>query len=194
MASHEPLQNPPTPQASNNQQLTEDDHVEPATPWKTQGWRFWAVFPGLCLAMLLTGLDASILATSLPTIVSDLHGGALYIWTMNGYFLTTAVVQPLMGQAADIFGRRIPMLVALSLFTLGSGLCGGSTSLPMLIAARLIQGFGGGGLFVMTDTIIADLTPLRDRMKYVSMVMIFLYLCSRLLVYVRTITDLFIAP
>ncbi|KAI8300964.1 Efflux pump FUS6 [Colletotrichum sp. SAR11_240] len=119
MASHEPLQNPPTPQASNNQQLTEDDHVEPATPWKTQGWRFWAVFPGLCLAMLLTGLDASILATSLPTIVSDLHGGALYIWTMNGYFLTTAVVQPLMGQAADIFGRRIPMLVALS-FTLGS--------------------------------------------------------------------------
>ncbi|KAI8263458.1 Efflux pump FUS6 [Colletotrichum sp. SAR 10_77] len=69
--------------------------------------------------MLLTGLDASILATSLPTIVSDLHGGALYIWTMNGYFLTTAVVQPLMGQAGDIFGRRIPMLVTLS-FTLGS--------------------------------------------------------------------------
>ncbi|CAI0647458.1 unnamed protein product, partial [Colletotrichum noveboracense] len=170
---HEPLQTLTAPQISNSQQNIENDHAEGATSWKTQRWRFWAVFPGLCLAMLLTGLDASILATSLPTIVSDVHGGAPYIWTMNGYFLTTAVVQPLMGQAADIFGRRIPMLVALSLFTLGSGLCGGSTSLPMLIAARLIQGFEGGGLFVMTDTIIADLTPLRDRMKYVSMVMIF---------------------
>ncbi|KAK2009457.1 MFS general substrate transporter [Colletotrichum eremochloae] len=178
VASPEPLQTSPAPGASKNQQVVENDDADPTTPWKTQGWRFWAVFPGLCLAMLLTGLDASILATSLPTIVSDLHGGALYIWTMNGYFLTTAVIQPLMGQAADIFGRRIPMLVSLSLFTLGSGLCGGSTSLPMLIAARLIQGFGGGGLFVMTDTIIADLTPLRDRMKYVSMVMIFFTLGS----------------
>ncbi|KAF5525176.1 MFS efflux transporter aclA [Colletotrichum aenigma] len=175
---HEPLGNLTAPQTSTDQQVIENGHADPATPWKTQGWRFWAVFPGLCLAMLLTGLDASILATSLPTIVSDLHGGALYIWTMNGYFLTTAVVQPLMGQAAEIFDRRIPMLVALSLFTLGSGLCGGSTSLPMLIAARPIQGLGGGGLFVMTDTIIADLTPLRDRMKYVSMVMIFFTLGS----------------
>ncbi|KAI8237651.1 Efflux pump FUS6 [Colletotrichum sp. SAR 10_96] len=113
---YEPLQTLAAPQTSNDQQIIENDHAEAATPWKTQGWRFWAVFPGLCLAMLLTGLDAFILATSLPTIVSDLHGGALYIWTMNGYFLTTAVVQPLMGQAAD---RRIPMLVALS-FTLGS--------------------------------------------------------------------------
>ncbi|KAI3400339.1 hypothetical protein diail_3356 [Diaporthe ilicicola] len=142
------------------------------------GWHFWAVFPGLCLAMFLTGLDASILATSLPTIILDLNGGSLYIWTMNGYFLTTAGIQPLMGQAADIFGRRVPMIVALCLFTLGSGLCGGATSLQMLIAARLVQGLGGGGLFVMTDTIIADLTPLRDRMKYVSMVMIFFTLGS----------------
>ncbi|KAK6225553.1 major facilitator superfamily protein [Colletotrichum tabaci] len=172
MATHEPLQAPPARQASTDQQVIENDHAEPATPWTAQGWRFWAAFHGLYLAML-TGLDASILATSLPTIVSDLHGGALYIWAMNGYSLTTAVVQPLMGQAADIFGRRIPMLVSLSLFTLGSGLCGTSTSLPMLIAARLIQGFGGGGSFVMTDTIIADLTPFRDRVKYVSMVMIF---------------------
>ncbi|KAI8285807.1 Efflux pump FUS6 [Colletotrichum sp. SAR11_57] len=116
---HEPLQTLTAPQTSTDPQVIENDHADPAAPWKTQGWRFWAVFPGLRLAMLLTGLDASILATSLPTIVSDLHGGALYIWTMNGYFLTTAVVQPLMGQAADIFGMRIPMLVALS-FTLGS--------------------------------------------------------------------------
>lgn len=176
MATYEPLQAPPAPKASTDQQVIENDHAEPAKPWTAQGWRFWAVFPGLYLAILLTGLDGSILAASLPTIVSDLHGGALYFWTMNGYFLTTAVVQPLMGQAADIFGRRIPMLVSLSLFTLGSGLCGESTSFPMLLAARLIQGFGGGGLFVMTDTIIADLNPLRDRMKYVSIVMIFLYL------------------
>jgi len=53
------------------------------TTWSPNGWRFWAIFPGLCFSMLLTGLDASILATSLPTIVADLPGGPLYVWAMN---------------------------------------------------------------------------------------------------------------
>lgn len=147
-------------------------------PWKPQGWQFWAVFPGLCVSMFLTGLDASILATSLPTIVSQLKGGSLYVWTMNGYFLTTAAAQPLAGQIANIFGRRGPMISALVLFGLGSGLCGGATSLTMLVAARLVQGLGGGGLFTMVDIITADLVPLRERMKYTAIIMTFFTLGS----------------
>lgn len=135
------------------------------------GWRFWAVFPGLCFSILLAGLDTSIVATALPTISHDLNTGALYVWVINGYFLTTAAVQPLFGQAADIFGRRVLMLLSIALFTLGSGLCGGAKDAPMLIAARLVQGMGGGGLFVMVDIIVADLVPLRERQKYMSIVM-----------------------
>lgn len=134
-------------------------------------WRFWAVFPGLCFSVLLVGLDTSIIATVLPTIVADLQSGALYIWVVNAYFLTMAVVQPLYGQASDIFGRRMPLIVSIAMFTLGSGLCGGASNTAMLIAGRAVQGLGGGGLFVMVDIIVADLVPLRERQKYMSMIM-----------------------
>ena len=93
-------------------------------------WRFWAVFPGLCFDILLAGLDTSIVATTLPTIAADLKTGALYIWAINGYFHTTAAVQPLLGLALDIFGRRSPMLLSIALFSLGSGLCGGAKTWP----------------------------------------------------------------
>jgi MFS family permease len=144
--------------------------------WSPNGWRFWASLPGLCFSTLLTGLDASILATSRPTIVADLYGGPWYVWAMNGYFLTTAAAQPLAGQGADIFGRRIPMIIALVLFSLGSGVYGGANSSEMLVAARLVQGIGGGSLFVMIDIITADLVPLRERMKYMAIIMTFFIL------------------
>lgn len=134
-------------------------------------WKFYAVFPGLCFSMLLSALETSVIGTALPTIVSALYAGPLYIWTVNGYFLSMAVVQPLVGQVADIFGRRIPMLVSLALFTLASGLCGGANSIEMLIAARVMQGIGGGGISVLVSIIVADLVPLRYRQKYMSIVM-----------------------
>jgi MFS family permease len=84
---------------------------------------------------------------------------------INGYFVGIAAVQPMYGQAADIFGRRWPMLISVALFAIGSGLCGGATSTVMLIVARIIQGFGGGGIFSLVSIINADLVPLRDRQK-----------------------------
>ncbi|KKP05568.1 hypothetical protein THAR02_02294 [Trichoderma harzianum] len=135
--------------------------------------QFYAVFPGLCFSILLVALDTSIVGTALPTIVSSLGSGALYIWIVNGYFLSVAVVQPLAGQMADIFGRRIPMLAFLALFTLGSGLCAGASSTEMLISARIIQGLGGGGISVLVSIIVGDLVPLRYRQKYMAIVMSF---------------------
>ena len=137
----------------------------------TGGWRFWTIFPGLCFAILLVGLDTSIITTALPTIAANLHSGELYVWTVNGYFLTTAAVQPITGQFADIFGRKLVIILSIVFFALGSGLCGGASSIEMLIAARLIQGIGGGGLFVIVDIIVADLVTLRDRQKYMSLIM-----------------------
>lgn len=132
---------------------------------QAQGWRFWLVFPGLCFSMLLAALDTAIVATALPTIITKLNSGSLFIWMINGYFVGIAAVQPIYGQAADIFGRRWPMLLSVSLFALGSGLCGGADSTVMLIIARIIQGFGAGGIFSLVSIIVADLVALRDRQK-----------------------------
>ncbi|ORY62307.1 major facilitator superfamily domain-containing protein [Pseudomassariella vexata] len=135
--------------------------------------QFYAVFPGLCLAILLTALESSILGIALPSITASLDSGALYIWALNGYYLAVAVVQPVYGQCADILGRRIPMTAALVSFTLGSGISGGAVSIEMLVAGRVIQGVGGGGIMVMVYIIIADLVPLRFRQKYTAITMSF---------------------
>jgi MFS family permease len=130
-----------------------------------RGWRFWLIFPGLCFAILLAALDTAIVATVLPTISADLHSGALFIWAINGYFVGIAAVQPMYGQFSDIFGRRWPMLISVAIFALGSGLCGGANSTIMLIASRVVQGLGAGGIFSLVEIIVADLVPLRERQQ-----------------------------
>jgi EmrB/QacA subfamily drug resistance transporter len=137
---------------------------------KGYGWRFWAIFPGLCIGGLLSALDATILSTVLPTIASELNSDTLYVWAINAYFVSTTAVQPLYGQTANIFGRRWLMIVSILLFALGSGLCGGASGTGMLIAARVVQGMGGGGINVMTEIIVADLVPLRERQQIMGIV------------------------
>lgn len=137
---------------------------------KGYGWRFWAIFPGLCIGGLLSALDTTILSTVLPTISHELDSQELYVWAINGYFVSQTAVQPLYGQVANIFGRRWPMIISVALFTLGSGLCGGASSTDMLIAARVVQGVGGGGINVMTEIIVADLVPLRERQQVMGIV------------------------
>lgn len=142
---------------------------EPPTPAKYD-WRFWAIFPGFCISGLLSAIDATILSTVLPTIAQDLDSQILYVWAINAFFVSTTAVQPLFGQCSNIFGRRWLMISAIALFALGSGLCGGSTSTEMLIASRVVQGIGGGGINVMTEIIVADLVPLRERQKIMGIV------------------------
>ncbi|EIT73640.1 hypothetical protein AO1008_04766 [Aspergillus oryzae 100-8] len=95
---------------------------EPKPAKKGYGWRFWAIFPGLCVGGLLSALDTTILSTVLPTISHNLD--------------SQTAVQPLYGQVANIFGRRWPTILSVALFALGSGLGGGASSTEMLIAAR----------------------------------------------------------
>jgi len=78
------------------------------------------------------------------------------------------VTQPLYGQAADIFGRFYPMLTALSFFILGSGICGGASSMAMLIAGRALQGIGAGGVGCLNEIIICDLVPLQQRGQWLG--------------------------
>ena len=86
--------------------------------------------------------------------------------------LSTAF-QPLYGQMANIFGRRSLMIIGMSIFLLGSGICGGSTSMSMLIAGRAIQGVGGAALMVLVDVIVCDMVPLRERGAVVGFLFVF---------------------
>lgn len=127
----------------------------------------------LSVTSLLSALDISVMSTALPSIVYDLGSSPAYSWVANGYFLTSTAFQPLFGQTANIFGRRILTLSAVLFFTIGSAISGSATNIAALIAGRLIQGVGGGGLNVMTPIIVADLVPLRDRSRFMSIIFTF---------------------
>ncbi|KAL6866450.1 hypothetical protein ACO1O0_002561 [Amphichorda felina] len=135
-----------------------------------KGPRFWAILFVLSLTSLLTSLEATITSTVLPVIVAELDGGDDYIWVANGYFLTMASLQPMFGQIANIFGRRWPMIGSTVTFVVGSGICGGATSMTMLIAGRVLQGVGGSGISVLVETVVCDLVPLRERGNYMAIV------------------------
>lgn len=134
-------------------------------------WRVWCIFIVLCLFSFLGAIDSTVTTTALPTISREISGSGEYVWIANLYLFTSTVPQPLYAQVANMFGRRNPMLVAIALFILGSGLAGGATSSTMLIAARTVQGLGTGGLYVLSDIIICDITPPRYRGPFLSAVL-----------------------
>ncbi|RMD44218.1 hypothetical protein DV735_g781, partial [Chaetothyriales sp. CBS 134920] len=142
--------------------------VKASSPRK--GWRFNVIFSALCMTTFLAALDTSIISTALPTIAAALGSQTLYVWTITSYLLASTAVQPLFGQAADIFGRRYLTLISVVLFALGSGIAGGAHNTAMMIAGRAVQGVGGGGISVMVEIVVCDLVSLRERGKYVGLI------------------------
>ncbi|KAI9055073.1 hypothetical protein LZ554_000038 [Drepanopeziza brunnea f. sp. 'monogermtubi'] len=132
-------------------------------------WRFWMIFVSVCVTTLLVAIDLSIVSTALPTIALDLDADELFVWVANAYVLASTAVQPLFGQAANIFGRRSLTIISVLLFMLGSGLAGGASNIGMIIAARTVQGIGGGGIITLGEIIICDLLPLRERGQYTGL-------------------------
>ncbi len=117
------------------------------------------------LLLLLASLDQTIVSTALPTIVADLGGLDHLSWVVTAYILASTVVAPLYGKIGDLYGRRNTVFVSVGLFLFGSALCGLADSMTMLILSRALQGFGGGGLFVLALSVIGDVIPPRDRGK-----------------------------
>lgn len=120
---------------------------------------------GVLGGSFLAAIEATIVATAMPTVVSQFGGLAHYSWVFSGYMLTSTVTTPVWGRLADVYGRRKPYLVALGLFVLGSLLCGFSQSMAQLIAFRTLQGIGAGGLLPIGMVIIGDMFTLEERAR-----------------------------
>lgn len=121
---------------------------------------------GVMLAMFLSSLDQTIIATALPTIGRDLGDFEHLSWIVTIYLLTSTAVTPLYGKFSDAHGRRVTMLIALTTFIIGSIASAMATSMFILIVARGIQGLGGGGLIAIAQTIIGDMVPPNERSRY----------------------------
>ena len=160
----------PTATAEDTMREEEEEEEENESP-APKGLRFWLIFVGLCLAGFVSSTDSTIIFTALPTIVRDLDGQGEYIWLGNAYVLAATAIQPLYGQLSNIFGRRYPMISAVALFALGSGIAGGADTSAMFIAGRLVQGLGAGGMIMLIDLIVCDLVPLRERSTYLGTVL-----------------------
>ena len=126
----------------------------------------WIVFGGLMLVMLLAALDQTIVATALPTIVGDLGGLEHISWVTSAYLLAQTAVTPLYGKLGDLYGRKRILQTAVVIFLIGSALCGQAQSMTELIAFRAVQGLGAGGLIVLTQAVIGDIVPPRERGRY----------------------------
>jgi EmrB/QacA subfamily drug resistance transporter len=124
------------------------------------------IFIGLMLVLLMASLDQTIVATALPTIVGDLGGLNHISWVVTAYLLAQTVVTPLYGKLGDLYGRKVMLQAAMTLFLVGSALCGAAQNLDMLIVFRAIQGLGGGGLIVGAQASIGDVVSPRERGRY----------------------------
>ncbi len=139
-----------------------DDAVPPRSP----GRGVWLPFSALLLALLLAALDQTIVATALPTIVSDLGGLNHLSWVVTAYLLASTASTPLWGKLGDMYGRKRLFMACIVIFLIGSALCGQAGGMGALIGFRALQGLGGGGIIVLTQAIVGDLVPPRERGKY----------------------------
>jgi EmrB/QacA subfamily drug resistance transporter len=121
---------------------------------------------GVLVPVFLGSLDQTIVAAALPTIGHQFGNLQDLSWVVTSYLLTGTAATPVIGKLSDIHGRRATMLGAIAIFLVGSVLCALAPSLLMLILARGVQGFGGGGLILLAMTILGDIAAPKDRAKY----------------------------
>lgn len=161
------------PQADARPSEADDsDHVnssptEPAPLSKTR--RRTLVFT-LCMAVFLSALDITIIATALPTIARQLDANAAeYVWIGSSYTLAGTSLTPVWGKASEIWGGKPMLILATVIFLGGSLVAALSVNVGMLIGGRVVQGLGGGGITILVSILIGHLFPLRDRAKYYGM-------------------------
>ena len=113
--------------------------------------------------MSLGALEATVVSTAMPTIISTLGGLAHYSWVFSAYLLTSTACVPIWGRLSDLYGRRRIYLTGVAIFLVGSLLAGASRTMLELILARAVQGLGAGGVIPLSMTIVGELYTLAER-------------------------------
>jgi EmrB/QacA subfamily drug resistance transporter len=121
---------------------------------------------GIMVALFLAALDQTIVATAMPKILQTLNGLNLYTWVVTAYLLASTSMIPIYGKISDLYGRKVVVLIAVSVFLAGSVLSGQARSMTELIVFRALQGLGSAGIFSTAFTVVADLFPPAERGKY----------------------------
>jgi EmrB/QacA subfamily drug resistance transporter len=120
----------------------------------------------LMMAVFLSALDQTIVAVSMPAISAQFKDVELLAWVISAYMVALTVAVPIYGKLGDLYGRRKLMLFGLGTFTLASLLCGWAQSMEQLVLARILQGIGAGGMVSVSQAIVADIVPPRERGRY----------------------------
>ena len=127
---------------------------------------FFSVFPSIMLPMFLAAIDQTIVATALPNIAGDLGQVERVSWVVVSYLVAATIAAPVYGRLGDVLGRKRLLIVALGIFVVASALCTLAPTLPALAAARLLQGFGGGGLMALSQALVGEAVPPRQRGQF----------------------------
>jgi EmrB/QacA subfamily drug resistance transporter len=130
------------------------------------GRPFFRVFPSIMLPMFLAVVDQTIVATALPAIAATLGGVERVSWVVLAYLVATTIAAPVYGQLRDVYSGKRMMLIALSVFIAASLLCAHAGSIEMLALGRVLQGLGGGGLMTLSQALIGETIPPRERARY----------------------------
>jgi EmrB/QacA subfamily drug resistance transporter len=127
---------------------------------------FFAIFPSIMLPMFLAVVDQTIVATALPSMAASLGDVQRISWIVIAYLIAGTVAAPVYGYYGDLYGRRKVMFVALAVFIVASCLCAAAQSVLTLVLARVAQGLGGGGLMTLSQALIGETVPPRERARY----------------------------
>jgi MFS family permease len=128
--------------------------------------RFLQIFTAVMLPMFLSAADQTLLATATPSIAAELGNLRDTTWVSVAYLIGMTATVPLYGRLGDRYGRRDTLLAALGIFSAGSAACALAASLGVLVASRVLQGLGAGGLMVMAQSLIGELVPPRERARF----------------------------
>ncbi|PKS13033.1 hypothetical protein jhhlp_000374 [Lomentospora prolificans] len=135
-----------------------------------EGWRLYILIFGLCLSLLLSTVETTIVSTSLVSITNALEGFGRRDWVVTSYLLTYAGFLTIFAKFCAVFGRKFMLLFALLAFLVFSVLCGISTNIIELIVFRAFQGFGGSGIYSCVTVITPQILPPKKYAKYMAVI------------------------
>ncbi|KUI64015.1 hypothetical protein VM1G_10798 [Cytospora mali] len=162
---------PPESPAEKTSMLNDEaEEAGEATGKRKKPLSFYLAFTCLLIMVLLGAMDSTIMAVSIPTITQELGGTTIEaFWASLAFMLAMVVTLPVYASASDVLGRMTPLYTSYALFFIGSIVFATANSMTVVIIGRLIQGLGAGGMDVLNEIIVIDITTLKERPVYIGM-------------------------